>query len=85
MTCDVDGYRLFHPLQRYLCRLQFISGMILLSLGYQLISDDNDLYITGKYWGEGTNKKNKSLPGEVVALLMFISYVDISAISSIRS
>lgn len=46
----------------------FSSSMVrvLSRISLQLISEEGDLYITGKYWGEGTNRKNKSLPGDIV-------------------
>ena len=32
----------------------------------QLISNEGDLYITGKYWGTGQNKKNAKMYGNTV-------------------
>lgn len=47
----------------------FSSSMVTIHviLEIQLISNDGDLYITGKYWGSGQNKKNAKMFGDTVS------------------
>lgn len=32
----------------------------------QLVSEKGELFVTGKYWGEGTNRKNAKMFGDSV-------------------
>ena len=37
-----------------------------------MISDQGDLYITGKYWGDGQNRKNKKMFGDIVRMVFSV-------------